>query len=76
MRGNLSADDELAIGFPRSLVLECPLYTFIRYKFQALFEKLVLGSLKYFFQLDHQVDINLYLTEAYRLHHSTIFIYF
>ena len=45
-------------------VLECPLYNSIRYKFQALFEKLVLGSLKSFFQLDHQVDISLYLTEA------------
>ena len=51
-------------------VLECPLYNSIRDKFQSLFENVVLGSLKSFFQLDHQVDISLYLTEATALRHS------
>ena len=45
-------------------VLECPLYFFIRDKFQSLFEKVVLGSLKSSFQLDQQVDINLFLKKA------------
>ena len=40
-------------------VLECPLYDSIRGKFQSLFDNVVLGSLKPFFQLDHQVDISL-----------------
>ena len=49
----------------------CPLYNPIRDKFQSLFEKAVLGSLKYFFQLDQQVDIiSLYLAEASTLRHS------
>jgi hypothetical protein len=30
-------------------VLECPLYNFIKDKFQSLFEKVVIGSLKSFF---------------------------
>ena len=35
-------------------VSECPLYNFIKDKFQSLFEKEILGSLKSFFQLiDH-----------------------
>jgi len=51
-------------------VLECPLYSSIRDKFQSLFENIVLGSIKSFFQLDHQVDISLYLTEATALRHS------
>ena len=46
-------------------VLECPLYNFIRDKFQS-----IIGSLKSFFQLDHQVEISLYLTEAIALCHS------
>ena len=33
-------------------------------------EQVVLGSLKSVFQLDHQVNISLYLTEATTLHHS------
>jgi hypothetical protein len=37
-------------------VWECLLYNSI--------EDVVLGSLKFFFQLDHQVDISLYLTKA------------
>ena len=45
-------------------MLECPLYNSIRDKFQSLFENVVLGSLKSFFQLDHQHDISLYVIEA------------
>ena len=37
-------------------VLECPLHNPIGEKFKSLFEKVVLGSLKYFIQLHHQVD--------------------
>ena len=54
-------------------VLECLLYNPVRHKFPSLFEEVILGSLKYFysfFQLDHQVDISLYLTEATALQHS------
>ena len=51
-------------------VLECPLYKLIRVNFSTLFDNVVLGSLKYFIQLDHQVDINLYLMEAIALCHS------
>ena len=51
-------------------VLECPLYNPIRDKFPSLLENLVLGSLKSFFQLDHQVDISFYLTETTTLRHS------
>ena len=50
-------------------MLECPLYNSIRDKFQSLVEKVVLGSLKSFFQLDHEVAINLYLTEVTTLYH-------
>ena len=50
------------------IVLECPLYNSIRHKFQLL--NVVLGSLGSFFQLDHQVDISLYLKEAIALYHS------
>ena len=50
--------------------LECPMYNPIWDKFSSLFENVVLGSLKSFFQLDHQVDISLYLTEATALRHS------
>ena len=38
------------------------MYNAIREKFPSLLENVVLGSLKSFFQLDHQVDISLYLT--------------
>ena len=41
----------------------------IREKMPPLFGNVVLGSLKSFFQLDHQVDISLYLTEATALRH-------
>ena len=43
-------------------MLECPLYKLIRDKFPLIFENIVLGNLKYIFQLDHQVDISLHLT--------------
>ena len=42
----------------------------IKDKLPSLFENVVLGSLKSFFQLDFQVDISLYLTKATALHHS------
>ena len=45
-------------------MLEYCLYNPIEDKFPPLFEKVVLGSLKSFFQLDHQVDASLYLMEA------------
>ena len=45
-------------------MLECPLY-----KFLLLIENVVLGSLKSFFYLDHQVDSSLYLKEAIALGH-------
>jgi hypothetical protein len=51
-------------------VLDRPLYDFIRDKFQSLFENVVTWSLMSLFQLDHQVDISLYLIEATALHHS------
>ena len=51
-------------------VLECPLYNPIRDKFPSLFENVVLGNLKSFFEFDHQVDNSLYLTEATALYHS------
>ena len=51
-------------------VLECSLHKPIRDKFPSLFENVVLGILKSFFQLDHQVDIRLYLTEVATIHHS------
>ena len=39
-------------------MLDCPLYYPIRDKFSTPFEDVVLCSLKSFFQLNHQVDIN------------------
>ena len=51
-------------------VLELPLYNPIIGNFSSLFENVVVGNLKSFFQLDHQVDITLYFTEAAKLHHS------
>ena len=42
-------------------VLECSLYNPIRDKFPSLFENVVPRGLKYFFHLEHQVSINLYL---------------
>ena len=51
-------------------MLECSLYNPIKDKFPSLIENVVLGSLKSFFQLDQQVDINHYLIEATVLRHS------
>jgi hypothetical protein len=51
-------------------VLECPLYDPIRDKCPSLFEKVVLGRLKSFFQSDQQVNIKLYLTKGIALCHS------
>ena len=54
-------------------MLECPLYKPYKDKFSSLFENLVLGSLKSFFQLDHQVGIiSLYITKATTLHSKNI----
>jgi hypothetical protein len=50
-------------------MLECPLYNSITDKFQPLLERVVLESLKSFFQLDHQVQITLHLTDATTLCH-------
>ena len=46
------------------------LYKPIRDKFASLLKNVVLGVLESFFQLDHQVDISLYLMEATALCHS------
>ena len=51
-------------------MLKCPLYNFILDEFHSLFENVVLVSLKYFLQLDHQVCISLNLTEATALCHT------
>jgi hypothetical protein len=59
-----------AIENEAHFMLESPLYNPIRDKFPSPFENVVSGSLESFFQLDHQVDINLYLTEATALCHS------
>ena len=50
-------------------MLECPYMILLEKKMPSLFGNVVLGSLKSFFQLDHQVDISLYLTEATALRH-------
>ena len=42
----------------------------MRDRFPLLFENAILLSLEPCFQLDHQVDIGLYLTEATALHNS------
>ena len=47
------------------IVLECPLYNI-----PSLFQNAILDSLKSFFQLEHQVDISLYLVEP--LHSVTL----
>ena len=54
-------------------MLECPLYKPIRDKLSSPFRNTILGNLKSFFQLDHQVHINLdlNLTETSELGHST-----
>ena len=51
-------------------MLECPLYKPIKDKFPSLFENVILRSLKSFFQLDHHVDISLYLVRL--LHSATL----
>ena len=51
-------------------VLKCPLYNSNRAEFHSIFENVELGSLKSILQLDHQVIISLYLTEATALCHS------
>jgi hypothetical protein len=51
-------------------VLKYPLYKSILIDFHLLFEKVVSGSLKSFFELDNQVKTSVYLTEATALHHS------
>ena len=48
-------------------VMECHLY--IRDKFPSLFENVILGCLKSFFQLDHEVGVSLFLTKATTLCH-------
>ena len=45
-------------------MLECPSHNPIRDKIPSIFENVVPKNLKSFFQLDHQVDISLYLTET------------
>ena len=44
----------------------------IREKFQSLFEKVVFGILKSFFQVDHQVEINFYVADAKLLYSATV----
>ena len=46
------------------IVLECPLYNYITNRFPSMFDKVVLDTLKSFFQLDHQTHISLYLTKT------------
>ena len=52
----------------------CPLYNSIKDKFQTLSENAILLlsiTFKSFFQLDHEVDISLYIMEATTLRHPT-----
>lgn len=51
-------------------MLECPLCNPIRDKFPSLFENVVARSLKSFLQIEQQVNISFYLTEANTLCHS------
>lgn len=51
-------------------MVECPLYNFIRHRFPSLLKNVVLGSVKSFFSLYHQVGISLYLTKATILHYD------
>ena len=50
-------------------MLEYPLYNYVRDKFQGLLDNVVIEVLKSFFQLDHHLDISLYLVEAIALRH-------
>ena len=58
------------VGNEAHFVLECPFYNPINDMFSSLFENVVPGSFESFFQLDHQVNISLYLTESTSLHRS------
>ena len=58
------------VEYESNFVLEGPLYNFIAGKFESLLKNVVSRSLKSSFQLDHQVDITLYLMEVTALHHS------
>ena len=49
---------------------ECLLYNPIRDKFSSLFENVVLGSFKSFFQSNQQVNISFYIREATTLRHT------
>ena len=52
-------------------MLDCPLLIDSRRdRFPSLLRNAVLGSLTYFFQWDHQVNTNRYLTEAVALRYS------
>ena len=53
-------------------ILEHTRYNSIKDKLWSLFEKAILGRLKSFFQLDHQVDTSFYLAEATALRHSRV----
>ena len=61
-------------------VLECPQYNLTGYMFPSLFKNVILENLESFFQLDHQIDISLYLMKAMLLHATipfeTISMYF
>ena len=50
-------------------LLEWPLYNPFRDKFPSLFENVLLGSLKSFVQINQQVNVSLYVTEATALCH-------
>ena len=63
---------KLQMKMRHTFVLWCPLYNSIRDRFSFLFQNVSLGSLESFFQLDHQVDISLYLIKATALCYSTL----
>ena len=60
----------IAVENEAHFVLECPLIQPYKRKVSVTTHQSSKGSLKYFFQWDHQVDISLYLTEATARHHS------
>ena len=69
-----SQDDvrlDVVVSSMAHCLCECPLYTSIIDKFQPLFEKVISGCLESFFEVDHQVDIGLYLMEATALASQT-----
>ena len=51
-------------------MLECALYNSIKDRFPFMFQNVVLGSIKFSFQMDHQVDITMYLVNTTTLCHS------